>query len=201
MISVKKAHQIILDSVNTLGADDVIINDALNRVVFRDVAAGFNVPMADNSAMDGYALRSADTNDANEGSPAMLRITGEARAGAPSTEPVKKGCATKIMTGAVIPDGADCVIKLEDADMANGYLLLCKPVRRGAYVRHAGEDIKTGAVVFGRGDRLNAAGIGVLASLKMQTVPVYKKPTAAILCSGDELIGVDGELAPGQIVS
>jgi molybdopterin molybdotransferase len=201
MISVEKAIKAILKDIDVSDTEKVPLTGALGRVISRDETSSRNIPFFNNSAMDGYALRHADVKSASAVSPAILELIGESKAGTRFSKRVTKGAAVKIMTGAVMPDGADAVVKVEDVKEKDGFVYFNRPVSRLQYVRHSGEDIKEGGIVLKKGRRLKPADIGILSSLKRRTVTVYKRPTVAILCTGDELIEIDDNYEPGRVVS
>jgi len=197
MIPVAEALDAILSSVSVLGSERIMTNQALGRVLAEDIVSDVTIPPLDNSAMDGYAVRSGDLAEL----PARLRVIGDLPAGSRSRVVVGSGEAMRIMTGAPVPDGADVVIKQEvtrrDGDCVE--ILEREPV--AANIRFAGEDIKAGDKVMDFGIRLRPAHIGVLASIKRATISVCQRPRVAILSTGDELVDIDGNLGDGRIVS
>jgi molybdopterin molybdotransferase len=201
MISVEKATKTILNDITLKKSERLGLDYALFRVLSKNITAGRNVPSFLNSAMDGYALRSSDTRSAKAAAPVIIKVIGEARAGKSFSGKVTKGACVSIMTGAMLPDGADCVVKAEDVKQRDGFLYIKKPIKKSEYVRFPGEDIKKGDIVLSKGKRLMPADIGILSSLKRGAVSVYKKPTVAILCTGDELVDIDVKLKPGMVVS
>jgi molybdopterin molybdotransferase len=157
------------------------------------------VPPFDNSAMDGYALRAADTVAATGDAPERLRLAGESRAGAPAEVPIGPGRTVAISTGAVIPDGADAVIRLEDVTVAGDEVLIGAPVSAGAEIRRAGEDIRMGETVVVAGTRLGPAELGVIASVGLPKVRCAQRPRTAVVTTGDELVSPGEPLRPGAI--
>lgn len=190
-------------------------------VLARDVTSDMDIPPFDNSSMDGYAVRAADTTGASNDRPASLRVTGYLPAGgAPAPDDrVEPGTAFRIMTGAPIPPGADAVVRFEDTDEGHttltprplthhpslithhegGQVLIYRGVSAGVNVRPAGGDIRAGSTVLRAGTTIRPGEIGVLASVGMAHVPVHRKPRVAVLATGDELVGVDERPGPGQI--
>ncbi|HLY65891.1 MAG TPA: gephyrin-like molybdotransferase Glp, partial [Chloroflexota bacterium] len=155
--------------------------------------SGEDVPPLANSAMDGSAVRAADT-------PGTLRVIANQPAGYVTDKAVEPGTAIRIMTGAVVPAGADTVVPVEDTDGGyQGSVEIETQTPLGANLRMAGEDVKQGEHVLPAGIVLNASMIGVLASIGRGRVKVYRRPTVAFMASGDELIGVDEPMAPGKI--
>ena len=207
MISVEEALERILSYVRRLEPEEQPIIDALGQVLAEDVAAGFDIPPLDNTAMDGYAVRAADTEGASEAKPVPLRIAGELAAGYIYEGEVTAGTAVRIMTGAPVPRGADAIVPFEETDEASegprkapaSEVQILKAAEPGANIRRAGEDVRTGDNVMREGTVLGAAQIGVLASLGRATVRVYRRPVVAVLSTGDELLEVGEPVAPGKI--
>jgi molybdenum cofactor synthesis domain-containing protein len=168
----------------------------VGRVLARDVIATENVPPFDNSAVDGYAVRAADVATV----PVELVVIDTVAAGAVSSRALKAGEAIRIMTGAPIPAGADAVVMVEDSErVGDERVRLTKVADLHGAIRRSGSDVRAGETVFPVGTVLNAAAIGVLASINAQTVEVFRPARVALLSTGDELI-VDGSpLGPGQI--
>ena len=207
MISVEEALNKVLHYIKVLEPERKPILDCLGQVLAEDIYSTIDVPPLDNSAMDGYALRAEDTRGASESSPRYLVVVGEVAAGSMPTKEVRPGTAIRIMTGAPLPEGADAVVRFEDTDEVSHKSskkdlshigILCE-AKKGLNVRCRGEDIARGNLVLGRGQVLRPQEIGVLASLGHSTALVIRRPIVAILATGDELIGVDQPLAPGQI--
>ena len=172
------------------------IRSALGRILATDVTSSLNVPGHDNSAMDGYAVRHADLKaDAD----VTLAVAGTSFAGKPFASSVASGEAVRIFTGAVIPAGCDTVVMQERASVVDGKVKLGAGVKAGQNTRKAGEDIKTGAVVLRQGQPLHPAEIGLLASLNVGEVRVYRRLRVAFFSTGDELVSIGGTLGPGQI--
>lgn len=191
MLSVAEAVGRVVADVAALDTERVPLLDALGRVLAADARASYSLPACDNSAMDGYAVRAADLAGASAGSPRLFRVVETVAAGQFPTRALESGEATRIMTGAPLPLGADCVVRVEDTD--GGVTEVCALNDRdgGKNVRARGEDFREGDVVMGAGEPIGAAQIGVLASLGMAQVPVHRAPRVAILGSGDELVDLD----------
>jgi molybdopterin molybdotransferase len=213
MISVEEALKRILSYVHRLDVVEQPILDSLGQVLAEDVEAAFDIPPLANTAMDGYAVRAADTAGAGEATPVRLRVMGELAAGYVFDGDVTPGSAVRIMTGAPIPRGADAVVPFEETDETSSgpahrhgmfdktatEVAVLKEARPGANIRNAGEDVSQGTVVLREGAMLGPAQIGVLASLGRATVRVYRRPVVAILSTGDELLDVGEPIAPGKI--
>ena len=193
MLSVDEAQQRVLDEVSLIDTELVPLAEAHGRVLREDVAAVADVPLADNSAMDGYALRAGDTGP--------LRVIGEVRAGSVATISVEPGTAMRIMTGAPVPDGADAVAQLEITDRGLDVVNVLEPVKRGANIRRRGEDMRAGDVVLRSGTLLRAGEIGVLATAQHPRAIVARRPTVAVLSTGDELVDVGERVAVGRVVN
>ncbi len=197
----------ILNAVPALATVAVPVGDALGLVLAAPVTAGEAVPPFANTAMDGYAVRSADTAGATPESPVRLRVVAELPAGHAPEVPVGAGEAIRIMTGAPIPEGADAIVIVERTARVDGGDELVDvqvAVDPGNHVRAAGGDLTVGQLVFDAGTVLRAAHIGVLASVGAATVEVIRRPRVGVLSTGDELVPLvagasPAPLAPGQI--
>jgi len=175
--------------------------EARGRVLADDVSSDRDVPPFTNSAMDGYAVRAVDTRSASAARPIHLDVLGEIRAGvAPSTS-VRPSTALRIMTGAVMPEGADAVVRVEDTVERDGRVEIRVAVESDTSVRHAGSDIRRGDTVAVRGRVLTPGLIGVLASTGRTTVRTIRRPRVTVLTTGDELRDAGESLGPGQITN
>ncbi|HEV8309244.1 MAG TPA: gephyrin-like molybdotransferase Glp [Methylomirabilota bacterium] len=196
MISVAEAlAHILAQVVRPLGPEAVPLQQALGRVLARDVAAPFDVPPADNSAVDGYAVRAGDLRP---GGRARLRVVGDLPAGSAFAGTVGPGEALRIMTGAPMPAGTDTVVPQEVAER-DGDAVLPEAVEPGANVRARGEDVRTGAVVIAGGAVLRPQELGLLASLGLPETWVHDRPRVALLSTGDEVVEPGLPRKPGQI--
>lgn len=201
MIAVEQALREILEQVPVLGLEKVDILEALGRVLGEDVRAPRNIPPQDNSAMDGFAVNSEDTLGATAENPLFFEIVEDIPAGHVPQKIVGFAEASRIMTGASIPRGADAVVKVENTEMEDGRVKFRSPVRKGENVRRSGEDVRMDEIVLTRGRKIRPAEIGMLASLGRSFVSVHQKPLVAVLATGNELADVDGILSPATIVS
>ena len=203
MITIQEALDRILEHVPVLSSEEVSLAEALGRVLDEDIAAGFDIPPLDNTAMDGYAVRAADTAGATADSPVALNVIGEVAAGYQFSGTVAPGTAVRIMTGAPIPNGADAVVPFEETDepfdsppsgtrTISTTVHVLKAANPGANVRGAGGDIRAGQTVVRRGTILRPSEIGVIASVGRGTVRAIRRPVVAVLSTGDELV------EPGQ---
>ncbi|NKC16377.1 MAG: molybdopterin molybdenumtransferase MoeA [Gammaproteobacteria bacterium] len=176
-------------------SESVAVRAALGRVLSVPVTAPFDVPPHRNSARDGIALRSSDLREALT----RLRLVGASFAGHPYPHTLAAGEAIRIMTGAAMPAGADSVAMQEHVDVDGGYVDVPKAAARTTHIRHPGEDMRAGASVMPAGQWLRPADLGVLASLGIAEVPVYRRLRTAYFSTGDELRSVGQTLAPGDI--
>jgi len=192
LLSIEEARAAVASSCVPLPAEPVALEDAARRVLAEDVRAGADVPTFDNSAMDGFAVRS----DASSG---PLWIVDESRAGRPASRPLGAGEAIRISTGAALPAGADAVAPLERVREAGEQVTLTEAVAAGQHVRHAGEDLRAGAVALLAGTVLGAGELGVAAATGAGALSCARRPRVAILCTGDELRPPGSPLEPGQI--
>jgi molybdenum cofactor synthesis domain-containing protein len=191
-----EAQRDVLDAMRPLPAVRVSLGGARGLVLAEAVVAPHRVPPFDNSAVDGFAVRSADVAAA----PLALTVIEDVPAGLVPTRSVGAGQATRIMTGAVIPAGADAVVMVEDTDSTGDTVTIKASVGAGDHVRRAGGDLEEGAMVFDAGERLSPRHIGVLASIGVTRPLVSKRPVVAVLSTGDELAPPDTvELQPGGI--
>jgi molybdopterin molybdotransferase len=197
MITVEEALDKILSHIQLLGFEKVSILEALGRVIAEDIYANRDIPPLDNSGMDGYAVRSEDIRNADQNHPVRLEVIEDLPAGFISTKIVGRGEAIRIMTGAPIPRGADTIIPVEYTKKEDSFVAIFKAVLPGKDIRRAGEDVKKGERVISSGDLVRPAEVGMLASVGRSFVSVYQRPMVAILCTGEELVDVDGDLDVG----
>jgi len=176
------------------------IRSALGHVLAEDVISPFDVPLADNSAMDGYALHHADVDGRNG---TELRVVGTAYAGRRHEGPVGAGECIRIMTGGVVPTALDTVVPIEHTRLADpadrDRVVFGAGIRRGQNVRHAGEDMRRGAVVLRKGQWLRPAETGLLASLGIGEISVHRRLRVALFSTGDELVSIGEPLGEGQV--
>jgi molybdopterin molybdotransferase len=199
VLSVAEALARVLADVPVLGTEVVPLSDALERVLAGPVISRREIPPWDNSSMDGYAVRAADTSAASAERPVVLQVVGEIAAGGTAPRAIRPTEAYRILTGAPLPPGSDAVVPQEDVQRSGARVSLHRPVEVGAYVRQRGEDIRSGDRMLEAGTVLRPAALGVLASLGHARVDVYRRPTLAVLSTGDELVEPDSPLGPGQI--
>jgi molybdopterin molybdotransferase len=182
-----------------MGAENVDLMSSLNRILARDIVAGENIPPFDRSPFDGYAMRAEDVAAASADSPAELEVIETIPAGYVPKKTLGPGQTAKIMTGAPVPRGADCVAKFEDVRAEGGRIFVAAPFYSGQNVVRAGEDIAKGATAARRGAAIGPGTIGSLASLGVTDVPVFLKPKVAVIGTGDEIAPADSVPPPGKI--
>jgi molybdopterin molybdotransferase len=199
MRSVSEYRDALLSGVSPLTPIELPLPDAHLCVLAADVVAPWPLPSFDNSSMDGYAVMASDVAAASTDSPVSLQVIDDVPAGFRATEVVTSGTAIRIMTGAPMPHGADCVVPVERTDGGTERVLIHEGVDRGAYVRRAGEDVIVGDVVLRAGTRLTAAQIALLASVGHGSVLVHPRPRVAIISTGSELVEPGTPLTPGLI--
>lgn len=196
MLSVGEALREVIRRVQGVGDEQVVLPDARGRVLAREIRSERTIPPFRNSAMDGFAVHAADLA---AGTP--LRVVETIAAGAVPRETVRIGTAAAIMTGAVVPDGADTVVRIEDTQREGETVRITAAPAPGANIRLPGEDVHTGDVVLKAGRVITPADIGMLASLGTPVVRVARRPSVAVLATGDELVELGRPLAPGQIAN
>jgi len=194
-LTVEQALQRIEQDLQTIGAkEQVTIRSALGRILAEDVFSKINVPPHENSAMDGYAVRGADL-----GGRVQLSVVGTCFAGQPYMETVEAGQCVRIFTGAVIPNGTDTVIMQEHVERDGDVITVGAGHKTGQNVRPVGEDMSIGETVLKAGKRLSPADIGLLASLGIPEVKIFRRLRVAFFSTGDELCAVGEVPQPGQI--
>ena len=201
MLTVEEARAAVLERIRPLGAERVALTGALGRVLAADVAAPYDNPPHDNSAMDGFAVRFADVAAATEESPAALPVIEDIPAGRVPEHRLEAGLASRIMTGAPVPPGCDTVIRVEDTRDHGDRVDILVPAEEGANIRRRGEDMREGEPLIRAGAELGSGEVGVLAAVQQSFVAVGRRPTVAVLSSGDELVEIDQVRGPGQIVN
>ena len=207
MLSVEEALERILAHFHVLESEERPLLDALGQVLAEDATARRDIPPLDNSAMDGYAIQAASVVGASENSPVMLKVVGAVAAGQLPSDTVGPGTTVRIMTGAPIPPGADSVVPFEETDEVErrdsgdslDQIGVKIPIRLGADIRPAGQDVRRGDTVLTKETTLRPAEIGVLASLGLENVTVVRRPVVAILATGNELLEAGADYAEGKI--
>ena len=201
MISVDEALATVLGAVEPLGVERVPLLDALGRVLAQEVRSPRDIPGFDNSAMDGFAVRSADVAGATADNPVRLTVTETVPAGKMPSHEVHPGQAARTMTGAPIASGADAIVPVEQTRESGNQVEILTSAPPHAFVRPRGEDVKQGELAMTPGRLLGAADLGMLASLNRAMVGVYRRPRVAIVATGDELVDVDEAPSGAQVVN
>jgi molybdopterin molybdotransferase len=201
MITVEKALKRILESITPLGVEKATLFDALNRIIGEDIMASRDIPPQDNSAMDGYAVKAEDTKGASADKPVTLTVIENIRSGYPPRKTLAPGEASKIMTGAFVPECANAIVRLEDTHQKGNKVEILAEAEKGLNVRYRGEDVRKGERVIFNGDIIRPAEMGMLASVGRSSVLVYQRPIVAILATGDELVDIDGDISGDKIIS
>ncbi len=197
MIELEEAREFIFNHCSKLSIDEVEISKSRGLVLADTVISNDDVPPFPNTAMDGYAVRALDTEHA----PVELKVTGTLPAGKVPDLKVGPDEAVRIMTGAVIPEGADAVVMVEKTkDVENGSSVIVEEtVKNGNFIRQPGEDFVKGSELFNSGTLIGAAHIGVFATIGLEKVTVFKRPVVGVMSTGDELVQGSSQLKPGQI--
>ena len=195
LIDHHEAVRLVLDNTHRLPVESKPLEETQGLVLSEDLKAKFDSPPFDNSAVDGYAVRSADTEEGR-----VFRVVDEAPAGRPAEKGVGEGEAIKIFTGGVIPDGADAVVMVENTSGWGEEFELKKPATPGQNVRRSAEDVRKGDVILRAGTELGAPEISLAATQGYGELPVYRRPKVAVLSTGTELVAPgQRDLSPGEI--
>ncbi len=207
LLSVEQARERILSQLDHVGTETIPLTASVDRVLGVNIVAADDLPLFDNSSMDGFAVRAVDTANATPASRMTLLVVADIPAGSTPKTSLAPGQAARIMTGAQMPQGADAVIPVEDTDFndrspgtpAPKSVSIEKTVKHGDNVRQRGMDILAGDAVLKKGNLLKPQDVGLLAMLGIPEVEVYKKPLIALLSSGDELLEAGAPLESGKI--
>jgi molybdopterin molybdotransferase len=192
LLTVDEAHKQVLKRAQRLPAEAVPVVEASGRVTAEDVRAQVDLPPFASSAMDGFAVRSADL-------PGTLQIAGESAAGEPFEAEIEPGCAVAISTGAVVPIGADAVVPIENVSHTDNTVTITRSVVSGAHVRPRGGDVTAGEAVVPAGVTLTPARLAAAAAAGVAELACVRRPLVAVLATGSELVDSGGPLGPGQI--
>lgn len=201
MLEFKEALKRVIEGVPRLEAESAPLDDLNRRVLAESIVSTINLPVADNSSMDGYALRAADVANASPETPVDLKLIGNIPAGEIGKNIIEKGTCIRIFTGSFLPEGADAVIMQEDTRaLEDGLSVQCTDaVKPWENIRFKGEDVKSGARLIESGTRLHTKHLGLIAALGQATVPVSRRPRVGILATGHELQEAGSPLSPGSI--
>jgi molybdopterin molybdotransferase len=203
LLSVQEAQELILAAFRPLPGVSVELPHAVNRILAEDIRSTTDLPPFANASMDGFAVIASDL----ENTPVKLEIIADIPAGVFPEVSIQHGKAARVMTGAPIPDGSNAVVPIEDTDLYQSQVpnplpdsvIVMRPVQPGEYIRPRGQDLHKDTVVLKKGRRLQPQDIGLAASLGIYRIPVYAKPSIALLVTGDELVHPNEPLAPGKI--
>jgi molybdopterin molybdotransferase len=193
LVEVDEAAALVLDRTPVLGIERVALAHCIGRVLAEDLVAPASLPQLPSSAVDGYAVRASDA-----GKP--LHVVGESAAGRPFTGTIQSGTAARILTGGVLPDGADCVVMVEDVQLVGDVVITPPTLQAGTNFHAPGADLLAGETVLTAGTQLGAAELGLAAALNFPRLPVHRRPRVALLSTGDELVEVGQKPGRGQIV-
>lgn len=197
VLQVEEAQSRVMEEIAAGPVEETPLDDALGRVLREKIIAAADAPAADNSAMDGYAVRAADIAEV----PVTMRVSGDIPAGHPAAHALEAGTAMRIMTGAFVPEGADTVVQVELTDGGLERVTFKKALKPGSNIRRRGEDVRAGDIVLRPGIRIGPAEIALLAGAGKTRVAVGRRPAVAILSTGDELIEAGDVPAAGKIVN
>jgi molybdopterin molybdotransferase len=199
MWTLEAAREKILASVGLLPAESVPLAEALGRVTAEPIAAPIDLPVFANSAMDGYAVRSADVASAGPAAPVLLRLADQVAAGERALQPVEPGACVRLFTGAPLPAGADAVVMRENTRPVPGGVAVLAASKPGEHVRPRGEDVARGAEVISAGVRLAPGHLSLLAALGLDCLQARRRPVVGLLATGSELVEPGQSLPPGKI--
>jgi molybdopterin molybdotransferase len=205
LLRVEEARERMLNGVEPLGMERVALGSALGRVLAEPVVALVTLPPWDNSAMDGFAVRAADVAGTSNERPLRFQVIGEVAAGHVPTTTVEPGTAVRILTGGMLPPGADAVVPVEHTDASPGvaelppYVQICVAAEAGAHIRRAGSDLRKGDRLLEPGEALRPASLAVAAAAGHGAIAVHRRPRVAILGTGDELVPAGEPIGPAQI--
>ena len=189
----------VLDLLGRLPVAETPLADCLGLVLVTDLVSAIALPPFDNSAMDGYAVRAADVADASPDHPVELPVTTDIPAGRTDVPDLEPGTAHRIMTGALVPPGADAIVQVEHTDAGVDRVRIFTAAAAGGHVRGIGEDVQAGTVVLPAGTELGPMQLGLAAAVGAATLPVRRRPRVLVLSTGSELVAPGTPLAPGQI--
>lgn len=198
-LSYEEARERLLSQVTPINTEYIPLEKSTGRILAMDLVAKYHVPPFDRSPYDGYAFRAADTIQASAQHPVTFQILEEVAAGAAPQKEVQPFTATKILTGAPIPAGADAVVPFEKTTFTEQTVTLCHSLSSGENIIKAGEDVKAGTLLAKCGTVIDAGLAGTLASQGIAKPLVYKKPVIGLISTGNEVVELDIHLQPGQI--
>ena len=198
--TVEQALEALLEHTKVIEETETVpLLQACGRVLAKDMIAGFDNPPFDRSPVDGYACKAEDITDASESHPVQLTVLEEIDAGQYSRVTVEKGQAVRIVTGAAIPKGCDCCVRQEDTDYGEETVRIFRPTGQWQNYCYRGENFKNGTVLLKKGDKIGFIEAGILASMGVIKVKVYRRVRVAVLTTGDEVMAPGKRLIPGKI--
>ncbi len=180
--------------------DCIEINESLGRILYEDIVSNINVPNFDRSIVDGYALLASDTNAASDSVPVLLKLVGESFMGEECKATISSGECVYVPTGAMIPNGADACIMIENTEKVGNDIVVYSSVGTGKNIIKIGDDVKSGEIILKKGTVLSPYDIGYLSSVGVKKIKVFKNPRIAIISTGDELISNGDELSKGKVI-
>jgi len=207
MLSVAEAREIVISHFSPTNAISIPIEEAVGLVLSKDIVSEIDLPAFNNSSMDGFAVRAPDTEKASQENPVILRVVEDIPAGKWPEQIIQSGVASRIMTGAPLPVGADAVVIVENTNHFNRQtgnadqttVSIFHPVKTGDNTRVKGADLKADQVIFKEGHQVRPQDVGMLAMLGVPTIHVHRPPHLALVTTGDELIAVGSPDQPGKI--
>lgn len=198
-IELKDARKIVDEVDIEERFEKIYFNDALKRVLAEDIVSQVNIPSFDKSPLDGYAFRKEDVEKATKESPIVLEVIDVIMAGEVSEKSVFEGQAVRRMTGAKVPNGANCIVRYEDTEFSEKEVKIFSPIGKNVNIVKLGEDVKKGDIIIKKGTVITPAEVGVLASLGIPFVKVFKSPVVSVFATGSELLDVTDEMEDGKI--
>ena len=199
MLTVEEARRRMLDTINTLPTETRGLLGSLGAILAEDIYASEDIPPFHNSAMDGFAVVAGDVSNASQAQPAQLSVVETIQAGYAPTIRVQRGSAARIMTGAMMPEGADAVVMKEVTESEGKQVTIFESVEKDENVRFTGESVRCGDLVMSKGKLIRPQEIAMFASLNRSEVAVYKRPKVAVISTGDELTPLGAPLTAGKI--
>lgn len=202
VVTVEEARKAIMENFSEykFELEEVNILDSLNRIIGEDIYADIDVPEFNRSTVDGYAILASDSHGASDSIPSILNMLGEVHMGETTDESIVSGNAIYVPTGAMVPDGADGVIMIENIEkLDEESLLLNRPISKGENIIYKADDVKKGSLILEKGRKISSQIMGLLGALGKENIKVYKKPKFYIISTGDEIIPIDEELKLGKI--
>lgn len=201
VVSIEEGNKLLIDNLNLdLKVEKIDILESTDRIIGEDIVSNENVPGFDRSTVDGYAIKSSDTHGASSALPSFLDLKGEIDMGKKANVEIASGQAIYVPTGGMLPEGSDGVVMIEHVEkMDEENILIYKSISSGENVVFKDDDIKIGQLVLEEGKKITPQDIGVLASLGISKVNIYKKPKFYLISTGDEIIDLDEEIQIGKV--